>query len=96
MILHTVLIKWKPGTTRSDIERVMPDFRGLTAIDGVTDLTFGTVIPGKDQNFDFIMTVRLPNKEFLEQTYLRHPAHMRVVDGFGKLIGSALIVDAEL
>ena len=96
MILHTIIIKWKAGTSKSDIDTALTGIKGLAGIDGVTDLAFGPVLRKEGQDFDFVLSMRVPSKEFLEQTYLPHPVHMRVVGSLGKMIGSALIVDAEV
>lgn len=96
MILHTVMIKWKAGIAKPDLDAALTDIPGLAGIDGVSDLAFGSVLPHKSQEFDFILSLRLPSKEFLEKTYSPHPVHMRIVGNLGKMIGSAVVVDAEI
>ena len=56
MIRHTVMFRWKPGTTAADIAAVAEGLGGLPgAIPEIRDYRFGHDIGVNDGNFDFVV-----------------------------------------
>ena len=91
-----VIFKWKEGTSKSEIDAIATEIKSLADIDGVTDLAFGPILQNGDQDYDYVISMRLPSKEFLEKTYMPHPIHMRVGGSLVKVMGAAIGADAEV
>ena len=96
MIEHLVLLKFKPGTDRAAIERLHAGLAGLrTLVPGVVDLTVGANFSTRNQGYDTGLVVRFRDRAALD-VYIKHPAHVEVVEASVKpILASLIAVDYE-
>jgi hypothetical protein len=69
MIDHVVLIRWKDGHSRAEIEAVMAQARTMEGIDGVESIThrrtLGPIGGGRDKGVTDLMVVRVADEAAL-------------------------------
>jgi hypothetical protein len=80
VIHHVIMFKWQPNTSATQVDAAAQALLGLgAAIPGVIDATFGATLPGSE--FHHGMVIVLKDEESFRE-YLKHPAHIAVVEGF--------------
>jgi hypothetical protein len=79
MIRHTVMFRWKAGTTRADVAALGEALGGLpAAIAEIRDFRFGHDIGVNDGNFDFVVVADFADTDdYL--AYRDHPLHRALV-----------------
>ena len=79
MIRHTVMFRWKPGTTTADIAAVAEGLGGLpAAIPEIRDYRFGHDLGINDGNFDFVVVADFADADdYL--VYRDHPLHRALI-----------------
>ena len=96
MILHLVLLRFKPGTTA---ERIAPLAAALLDMKGsipeILDIRWGANLGPSTAEYPYVLTVAFDDLDALER-YLVHPVHRRVVAEHLEAIREAkLAVDIE-
>jgi hypothetical protein len=79
MIRHTVMFRWKPGTTTAAVAAVTEGLGGLpAAIPEIRDYRFGHDLGINDGNFDFVVVADFADADdYL--VYRDHPLHRALV-----------------
>jgi hypothetical protein len=79
MIRHTVMFRWKPGTTAADIAVIAEGLGGLPgAIPEIRDYRFGHDLGINEGNFDFVVMAEFADTEDYV-AYRDHPLHRALV-----------------
>ena len=79
MIRHFVLFKFKPATPASHFIALKNDFLSMTAIPGVSAISFGeTFTTDRNHGFSHVLLVDLASKDALAE-YSSHSMHMDIV-----------------
>lgn len=97
MVYHTVLFKFKEGTTAQQIEAVADGLGALKAeIPAIDFLHFGANFSDRGQGYDYLLQSGFASRTYLEE-YIKHPAHVKVVQELIRPILDDLVVgDLEL
>lgn len=79
MFRHTVMFRWKDGTTPADIAAVAEGLGGLPgAIPELRDYRFGHDVGINDGNFDFVVVADFEDADdYL--VYRDHPLHQALI-----------------
>ncbi len=76
MIKHIVLVRFKAGTERKEIERIIDGLRGLPGIiPEIRDYEVGEDVVRSPRSFDLAVIGRYDDLEALKR-YQDHPAHV--------------------
>ena len=97
-VKHIVFLRFKPGTTESQIEGVFDQLLDISeSIPGVEDYVAGpnNSPEGKSQGYThaFIMTF---TDATARDAYLPHPDHQKFTEAAGPLVESVAVMDFEL
>ena len=79
MIRHTVMFRWKPGTTPADVAAITEGLGGLpAAIPEIAEYHFGADIGVNNGNFDFVVVADFAAvDDYL--AYRDHPLHRALI-----------------
>ena len=78
MIVHVVLVAWKPWTTPEQIAEIQAAFQALAAkIPGITAAYWGEALPGGSDGFRHGVVV-VANDPAALDAYHVHPDHARL------------------
>jgi hypothetical protein len=96
MILHQVLLRFKPGTTAEPIAALAAALLEMKGpIPEIRDIRWGANLGPSNAEYPYVLTVTFDDLEALER-YLVHPVHRRVVAEHLEAIREAkLAVDIE-
>lgn len=99
MVQHIVVFKYRPGTTRDQIQQVTDAFRELkSAIPGIMSFQHGanTSPEGKDQGFGHVYVLTFASEQ-ARDAYLPHPDHRRFGDMLAQLgvVEEVFVVDFQ-
>ncbi len=76
MIKHIVLVRFKPGTERQEIERIIQGLRGLPGIiPEMRGYEVGEDVAHSPRSFDAAVVGRYDDLDALKR-YQEHPAHV--------------------
>jgi Stress responsive A/B Barrel Domain len=79
MIRHTVMLRWKPGTTPADIAAATEGLGGLPgAIPEIREYHFGHDIGVNSGNFDFVVVADFADTDDYV-AYRDHPLHRAII-----------------
>ena len=96
MILHVVLLRFRPNTTPIEVEdarRALLAMRG--GIPGVRGVTFGPNLAPGAAEWPYVLVVKLGDAGAVE-AYLAHPLHQDVLAKYLKpVLEARLAADAE-
>lgn len=82
MIEHLVLIKFKAGTTESNVAEMLHQIRLLqNKISEIKEISAGTNITDRAKGFNVGVRVLLGKREDIE-VYRTHPAHVAVLNNY--------------
>ena len=96
MILHQVLLRFKPGTTAEPIAALAAALLEMKGpIPEIRDIRWVANLGPSNAEYPYVLTVTFDDLEALER-YLVHPVHRRVVAEYLEAIREAkLAVDIE-
>jgi hypothetical protein len=78
VIIHVVLIAWKPWATAQQIDEVKATFEGLAAkIPGIKGAYWGASLPGGSEGFKHGVVVLADDQAALD-AYHAHPDHQQL------------------
>ena len=95
MLIHLVLIQFKPEITSQDFKQITDAAYALQAVPGVSTLNFSeNVSPeGFNQDYTHSLTMKFPNAIVRDSIYLPHPIHQKFVDLFVPHTEKILVYD---
>ena len=80
MIVHTVLFKIKPGTSKDKVDSMTDSLNGLKKeIPELLELHVGVNFSPRNQSYDIMLYSRFDDLKAL-QTYSDHPSHRKVIE----------------
>ncbi len=80
MIKHIVLVKFRPGTAREEIERIITGLRGLPGqIPEILGYEVGEDVVRSPRSFDLAVVGRYDDLDALKR-YQEHPAHVPIAN----------------
>ncbi len=96
MIRHTVMFRWKPGTTPADVAAVTEGLGGLpAAIAEIREYRFGHDIGINSGNFDFVVVADFADVDDYI-VYRDHPLHRALIaDRIAPLIAERAAVQFD-
>lgn len=78
MIVHVVLVAWKPWTTPEQIAEIQASFQGLAAkVPGIVAAYWGESLPGGSDGFRHGVVV-VANDQAALDAYHSHPDHQQL------------------
>lgn len=92
---HLVLFAVKEGATSEEVGDLLSSIRALADdVPGVEDLSVGEDFSGRTGEYTHGLYVRFADRSALE-TYMKHPAHLEVVEKLGSSTTGRLVADYE-
>ena len=95
MLVHLVLIQFKPEISSQDLQQITDAAYALQAVPGVSALNFSeNVSPeGFNQEYTHSLTMKFPTAIARDSVYLPHSLHQNFVDLFIPLTEKILVYD---
>lgn len=94
-VLHSVLFKWKPGTSDDAIAKQLAVLDGLEIIPGVEWLETGLNLSDRGQGFTHSVVARYRDHETIA-VFRDHPLHLAALPGLRAILEEAVIFDMPL
>ena len=95
MLNHIVLLKFKSGVKKSDIEDLEKHMDDLpNSINEIHSYEFGRDVVSSERSYDFGLIALFANTEALSR-YQVHPDHLVVVEKVKNMCNSIITVDFE-
>lgn len=97
MVRHTVMLRWKDGTTREQVASVESGLGSLPAIiSEIKRYEFGPDLGLADTNFDFVLVADFDSVEDFKM-YATQPDHVAVIEmAIAPIVAEAQRVQYEL
>jgi hypothetical protein len=95
MIVHVVMIAFRPDTDEAMIEQVRHQIEMLKQqIPPLRSLTTGRNFAQEDRAMDLVLIAQFDRREDLE-IYATHPDHLKVIDALKPIMEYSKVVDFE-
>jgi len=93
MLKHVVLFKFKPETTREEIDALADGLGALPAvIEEIREFVFGRDIIHSERSYDFALVSLFDDLEAM-QRYQVHPDHQKVIAHVKAICSGVVAVD---
>ena len=95
MVDHLVFFAVKEETTPEKVEDLLSSIRGLKdEVPSTVDLSVGEDFSGRAGEYTHALFARFEDTAGLQE-YMRHPAHLAVVEKLGNVTTGRTVVDYE-
>ena len=95
MVDHLVFFAVKGEASTGEVEDLVASIRGLReAIPGVVDLSVGEDFSGRSGEYTHALFARFEDRAGLQE-YMRHPAHLAVVEKLSATTTGRIVADYE-
>lgn len=94
-VMHVVLVRWKPDTSRAEVDEVAAAVRAFPhTIPGVVEVNCGanSSPEGLAGGFEWALVIRFANASARDD-YLPHPTHQPVAESISRLAEQVLVFD---
>ena len=95
MVVHIVMIKFKDGTSKEEIEEIKSEIDGLFGkVPTLLSMDTGLNFSDEDRAMDLSLIATFDSKEDLKE-YAIHPEHLKVIEKIKKVAEYSKVVDYE-
>jgi hypothetical protein len=92
---HLVFFAVEEGTSLEEVEDLLSSIRGLKdGVPATMDLSVGEDFSGRSGEYTHALFARFEDAAGLQE-YMRHPAHLAVVEKLGNVTTGRIVVDYE-
>jgi len=95
MVDHLVFFAVREGASQSEVDDLVSSIRGLREeVPSTIDLSAGEDFSGRSGGYTHAIFARFENTSGLQE-YLKHPAHLAVVEKLDATTSGRIVVDYE-
>jgi len=95
MVIHVVMIAFKPEVSEEDKEAIRAEITALgDLVPGLRNITTGRNFAEEERAMDLVLIAQFDRREDLD-FYATHPEHQKVLDALKPMVDYTKVVDFE-